>query len=253
MLDQITPVILTYNEEANIRRTLEALRWARTVIVLDSLSEDETCNIAGEFNNVRIFQRAFDTHARQWNYAIHNTDISTEWVLRLDADYYVTGELLDEINELGSSEFDAYIVSFQYAVLGKIIRNSVYPPNTILFKKALAEARDEGHTERWEICGRIGRCKHYVIHDDRKTIGRWLQSQSNYMAKEVETLDNAGLKARIRRVPLLAPICIMIYLLLYKRLIFDGLPGLYYALQRVIAEAILNLYAIQKKCDSPPA
>ena len=61
MLDQITPVILTYNEAANIGRTLERLAWAREVVVVDSLSTDDTVAIAGRFPNTRVVQRPFDT------------------------------------------------------------------------------------------------------------------------------------------------------------------------------------------------
>src|SRR4051812_35578507 len=45
MLDRITPLLLTYNEEANIARTLQRLEWARDVVVVDSLSQDRTARI----------------------------------------------------------------------------------------------------------------------------------------------------------------------------------------------------------------
>ena len=70
MLEDITPVILTFNEEANIGRTLERLNWARDIVVVDSFSTDATVSIASRNNRVRVFQRVFDSHALQWNFAI---------------------------------------------------------------------------------------------------------------------------------------------------------------------------------------
>src|SRR5437764_11178163 len=97
MLEQITPLILTYNESPNIGRTLEQLRWARDIVVVDSLSDDETLEIAKGFPQVRVFQRQFDTHGVQWNFGLNETAISTEWVLALDADFVLSPELVDEI------------------------------------------------------------------------------------------------------------------------------------------------------------
>jgi hypothetical protein len=66
MLNEITPLILTYNEAANIGRTLERLAWAREIVVVDSFSDDETVEIASSFANVRVIQRVFDCHRSQW-------------------------------------------------------------------------------------------------------------------------------------------------------------------------------------------
>lgn len=65
MLDQITPVLLAYNEEQNIARTLSHLTWAKDVVVVDSGSTDGTLERLERFSNVRVFSRRFDTHAAQ--------------------------------------------------------------------------------------------------------------------------------------------------------------------------------------------
>src|SRR5437870_54166 len=75
MLDQITPVLLTYNEELNISRTLSRIGWAKDIVVVDSGSTDGTLEMLAKFSNVRIFKRSFDTHASQWRYAIEQTGI----------------------------------------------------------------------------------------------------------------------------------------------------------------------------------
>ena len=67
-LEQITPLILTYNEAPNIRSTLQRLTWAKSVLVIDSFSTDETLRIISEFSNAVVLQRAFDHPANQDNY-----------------------------------------------------------------------------------------------------------------------------------------------------------------------------------------
>ena len=60
MLDQITPVILTFNEAPNIGRTLSMLKWAKDIVIVDSISTDDTRDIARTYPNVRVFERLFD-------------------------------------------------------------------------------------------------------------------------------------------------------------------------------------------------
>ena len=92
MLDHITPVLLTYNEEQNVSRTLSRLAWAKDIVVVDSNSTDGTLAALRKFSNVRVFNRRFDSHAGQWRYAVEDTQITTDWILRLDADYQVSDQ-----------------------------------------------------------------------------------------------------------------------------------------------------------------
>jgi glycosyltransferase involved in cell wall biosynthesis len=85
MLDQITALILTFNEAPNIERTLSRLKWAREIVVIDSFSTDETCDLVRKLPQARILQREFDSFAQQCNFGLQH--IGTEWVLSLDADY----------------------------------------------------------------------------------------------------------------------------------------------------------------------
>src|SRR4051812_18013587 len=78
----ITPMILTFNEEENIARTICKLTWAREVLVVDSFSTDSTLAIARQFPNVQVRQRAFDSFAEQCNWGL--AQIDSNWVLSLD-------------------------------------------------------------------------------------------------------------------------------------------------------------------------
>lgn len=117
MLDHISPVLLTYNEGQNIERTLSRLRWAKDIVVVDSGSTDGTLAVLASFPNVRMFQRSFDSHANQWRFAVEGTQIATEWILRLDADYQVSDELIAELARLDpNAPVSAYRIPFDYAI-----------------------------------------------------------------------------------------------------------------------------------------
>src|SRR5436309_13356806 len=92
----VTPLILTYNEEPNIKRTLESLLWAERVVVLDSGSTDGTKSIARLFPNVSWYVRPFDYHCAQRKHGIHYTDIATDFVLALDADLSAKATFAEE-------------------------------------------------------------------------------------------------------------------------------------------------------------
>lgn len=250
MLSAITPVLLTYNEAENIGRTLSRLAWAADVVVVDSGSTDETIAIMSGFPNVRRFSRPFDTHADQWRYAVTETAIKTPWILRLDADYQVGDELIAELERLDPDAAVAgYRIAFDYAIFGHPLRASLYPPNTVLLRRGAFTVLDNGHTEAWAVDGPVLPLRGRILHDDRKTSGFWLVAQSRYMQRELDKISRrrAGWKDWIRLRPPLAPVLIFLYSLFGKGLIFNGRAGLFYALQRLVAEGALALMVLETK------
>jgi glycosyltransferase involved in cell wall biosynthesis len=251
----LTALILTYNEQENLRRTLEALMWVPKVIVLDSFSNDQTLEIARSFPNVQVVQRVFDTHANQWNSGLDRID--TEWALTLDADYVLTAELQEEIKKLEpTSDLAVYWGEFDYCIFGRPLRASVYPPRVVLFRTKRARYVDEGHTQQLRVKGKLAKLKGKIWHDDRKPLNRWFQSQNRY--SEIEATYLLGAKNeelnradRIRKKWLvIAPMGMPIYLLLVRGLIFDGWNGWYYAFQRTVAEMMLSLRLLEQKLRS---
>jgi glycosyltransferase involved in cell wall biosynthesis len=250
MLDDITPVLLTYNEAANIARTLSRLTWAKDIVVVDCGSDDDTLTILAKFPQVRIFSRPFDTHCNQWRYAVHETAISTPWILRLDADYQLSNELVQELSALHPrADVSAYRIAFDYAIFSQRLISSLYPSNTILLRMGRFLIWDNGHTEGWTVEGEVETLNARVVHDDWKPTDRWLIAQSRYMSRELERISNKpiGLKDWFRRRPPLMPIAVFLYCLFAKGLIFNGKAGVFYALQRLVAEAILSLMLLEQK------
>jgi len=152
MLDQITPLILTYNEAPNIGRSLADLSWASDIVVLDSFSDDETLEIVSSFPHVRLYQREFDSHANQWNFGLKRTGIESEWVLALDADYVITKDFLTELKTLRASpDIKGYRAKFVYCINGKRLTSGIYPPVTVLYRRGDASYFQDGHTHKLNL------------------------------------------------------------------------------------------------------
>lgn len=254
MLDHITPLILTYNEAPNIGRTLESLSWARDIVVVDSFSDDETLEIAATFPNVRIFQRAFDSHRNQWEFGLRETGIETPWVLALDADYVVTSDAVAELKCLNpDTKLAGYQASFVYCINGHKLHSGIYPPVTVLYRREAASYAQDGHTQRVVIDGPVGALRSRFLHDDRKPLTRWLHSQTRYAELEAQKLltterDTLSFVDRLRLWSVILPPATLFYCLIVRGGIFDGWPGFYYAFQRTLAELILALYLIDSRC-----
>ncbi len=249
MLEQITPLILTFNEAPNINRTLQRLSWANKIVVIDSYSSDETLEILQSYPQVQIFQREFDTHTNQCNYGLRQ--VKSEWVLSLDADYILTDDLIAEIDAIPKAALvDGYLVRFKYCVFGKSLSGTLLPPREVLFRREKAVYVDDGHTQLLRVNGKSGRLSSYIYHDDRKSLSRWLWAQDRYMMIEAKKLletpvSELNFGDRVRRHKILAPFVILIYCLIINRGILDGWAGWYYAFQRTLAEIFFSIRLIE--------
>ncbi|NBQ56473.1 MAG: glycosyltransferase family 2 protein [Verrucomicrobia bacterium] len=237
----LSAVILTKDEEANIGRCLERLRWVPSVLVLDSGSTDGTEKIARSFPNVTWAERAFDTHATQWNYGCGK--IKSEWVLCLDADYILTEELIREISNLRPGpEVCSYTASFTYCIQGRPLRGTLYPAKPVLMKWAACRFEDEGHTQAPRVGGKGEVLAGKILHDDRKSMERWRANQTAYAAREAKYLNGPEPKEgwsvadRLRRIGWVMPILVPFYTLLVKGVVLDGSAGWEYVRQRTYAE-----------------
>jgi glycosyltransferase involved in cell wall biosynthesis len=243
LLDRITPVILTCDEEVNIGRTLAQLSWAREVVVVDSISSDATVEIARRFSNVRLVQRAFDSHAAQWAFGVAHA--GSEWVLTLDADYFLPNAFVGELATLDPPpDLAGYSAAFVYAIDGRPLRAALYTPRAVLLRRGAFEIWQDGHTQRVRVNGRVERLHERIIHDDRKDLRRFVDRQRVYMRKEAEKLRAASFSSlntigRLRKLRVIAPLIVTAYVLIAQKTLFDGPKGWRYAWERFIAEVTL--------------
>jgi glycosyltransferase involved in cell wall biosynthesis len=260
-LDRTEVLILTWNEEANLARTLDALSALSKIVILDSGSTDATLQIAARYPNVRVFSRPFDNHAAQWNYGLTACGISAQWVLALDADYLLPQALVDEIAGLDPSASNSgFWAQFRYCIDGKSLSGSLYPPVMILYRREGATYVQDGHTQRVVIRGTTTTLQQHALHDDRKSLSSWLAAQDRYAKLECALLVSTPWarlrwRDRLRRMVVVTPWLVPLYCLTAGRGLLDGRAGLVYALQRGTAETLLSLRllesAMRAEADEP--
>lgn len=128
----VTTIILTYNEELHIRRCLENVcPFSKKVYVIDSPSTDHTADICREFGNVEVVVHKYPgNQAAQFNWALDNVVIDTEWILRVDADEYLLPELVEELEQkLPNMPRDVTGIELKrrHIFMGKWMKHGIYP------------------------------------------------------------------------------------------------------------------------------
>jgi hypothetical protein len=198
-----------------------------------------------------VVHRPFDEFASQCNFGI--AQVTTTWVLSLDADYELSDELVAALHTLRPAPTTGgYQARFVYRVFGRPLHGTLYPPRTVLYRKDGARYQKEGHGHRVMVAGNVVPLAGVIFHDDRKPLARWLIAQQRYARDEAEHLMGLDRKAlsladKIRLAAGPAPFAVLIYALICKGCVLDGWPGWYYALQRLVAETMLALELLDRR------
>src|SRR5215470_1002438 len=184
----LTLIVPTYNEERNLPACLESVRgWVTDVFIVDSGSNDGTLAIAGE-EGARVATHRFETHAKQWKWALQSLPIATGWILALDADQRVTPELKQEISELILADDPgvkgAYVRRRQ-VFRGKWIKHGGYYPKYLLklFRTGAAWTDESDLVDHhFRVSGRVVKLKHDIIEDNcnERDISVWIDKHNRY-------------------------------------------------------------------------
>ena len=131
MKNDLSVLILTYNEEKHIQRCIENVKDIATeIFIIDSFSQDKTVEIAKKNGAIVLQNKWPDNHSIQFNWALENCNITTKWVMRLDADEVVSPGLSEEINVelLKDNNIKGYILKRGHIFLGKkMLHGGNYP------------------------------------------------------------------------------------------------------------------------------
>ena len=195
MLD-ISVIILTFNEEIHIKRCLDRISpYVRSVFIIDSFSTDNTLAIAKEYENVTILQNRWTNYATQFNWALENAPIDTKWVLRLDADEYLTPELVEELNEKLPNiepEISGIVFPLRRVFLGRTIRRGMNQIKLLrLFQNGKAKSEVRQMDEHIQIIeGRTTEFNNEFADDNLNNLSWWTQKHVGYAIREaVDLLD----------------------------------------------------------------
>jgi len=203
----VSVIILTYNEELNLEKCLKSVAGlASEVFIVDSYSKDKTLEIAKKYS-CKIVKHPFENQAKQFNWALDNLKIKTEWILRLDADEYLTDELKKEIIETLSKEeisinqlnphksastiINGFYIKRRVHFMGRWMKYGGYYPAWFLrlfrYGKARYEEREvDEHAVL--LSGQASRLKNDFIDENRQKLEWWIGKQNNHSSREVLAL-----------------------------------------------------------------
>ena len=188
-----TVVVLTFNEEQNLAACLDSVRsWADNVFVVDSGSTDATVAIASA-RGATVVTHAFETHARQWQWALATLPIRTDWILALDADQQVSPELAAAIatHVAAPGEARGAFVCRRQVFRGKWIRFGGYYPKYLLklFRRD-AVTIDEGDLvdHHFTVADRTVKLDGDLIEDNRNEarIADWTAKHNRYAVLQAQ-------------------------------------------------------------------
>lgn len=184
----LSVLILTKDEEANIRACLESLGWCDDIVVLDSESADRTVDIAESYG-ARVYTHPFLGFGRQRNWALTHIPFKHDWVLMLDADERVTEELVKEIARRLSaapSDLVGMYVRRRFLYWGRWLKRSNEYPVWILrlVHKDRVRFENDGHGEKPRFIGRVLRVDAPLIDCDLKPIEAWFERHNRYSSAE---------------------------------------------------------------------
>jgi glycosyltransferase involved in cell wall biosynthesis len=232
----ISICIICFNEEVNIRRCLESSKWADEIIVVDSMSQDRTLEIARDYTD-KIYQTEWPGYLEQKNFALSKA--SGEWVLSLDADEQIPEELRVEIGGVLEKKHpkEGYTVPRLSFYQGRWIKHSgFYPDRQLrLFKRHEGSWVGKRVHERVQVNGEVGHLTNNLLHYPyRGTISGQVQTIDAFSTLLAQNLHEQGKRYSSLQLLLRPPLKFMeVYLL---RLGFlDGIAGFIIALSSAYA------------------
>ncbi len=188
----LTAIILTKNESKNIVACLESIKgFAKRAVVVDSGSTDNTVELAKKYG-ADVYYHPFEYYAKQFNWALDNTDIKTNWVLRLDADERFTAELCKECEELMEKHADDDVNGITMEAwlyfLGKRLEHGLSKKRKLMiFKRGIGRIEDRKRDAHTIISsGRTVSTKNRFIHYDFKDITSFISKYNFYSTKELQ-------------------------------------------------------------------
>lgn len=196
---KISVIINTINEEKNIDRVINSVKWADEIIVCDMYSEDKTVKIAKSLGAKAFFHKRLEYVEPARNYAI--SQASNNWILVLDPDEEVSEDLKERLIKIAErmEQIDYVRIPRKNLIFGSWMQASMWWPdyNIRFFKKdkvswsdnihrppeALGQGLDLPEEEKWAI-----------IHHHYQSISQFLERMIRYTKVQAEQLDKEGYK-----------------------------------------------------------
>jgi len=273
----ISVVVLTFNSERTIAQTLASARHVSDDLhVVDSYSTDRTLEIAASYG-AQIVQRPFLHYGDQRNWAIDNLPVRHGWQLHLDADEFLSPQLIDEIERLqqsGFGETDGFYLPRLTRFLGREIRYGGHYPtwHLRLFRNGAGRCEARRYDQHFLLNGRARRIAAPMIDDIRMSLREWTERHNRWSEAEADEILNPtregvispslsgspmqrkrALRALFVRTPLFARSFGFFFYRYFLRLGFlDGVPGLIYnVLQTFWYRFLIDAKLYERRVEQP--
>ena len=194
----VSVVMVTKNEEKNIREALQSIGSVSEIIVVDDFSSDKTVEICRQFTE-KVFQIEWKGYAAQKQKALDLAE--GPWVFLLDADERFTEPLTEEIRRIVTqgSEYAGFFVPRKNYFLGRWIRHGGWWPDCTLrlFRKETAYVEARKVHEKVIVRGKTGFLENPLEHFTYRTISDYLKKMEVYSTLSAEELREKGKKSGI--------------------------------------------------------
>jgi glycosyltransferase involved in cell wall biosynthesis len=192
----VTVIILTFNEQMHLERCIQScLPFAQEILVIDSFSTDQTLAIA-ERLGAKVYQNPFVNQAIQFQWALDNCPTTGDWLMRMDADEYVTPELATEIlTRLAAVPNDTtgIFLKRQVHFMGRWIRHGGYYPTKLLriWRTGIGSIEQRWMDEHIRLSeGKSLEFQYDIIDDNLQNLTWWTQKHNSYATREAVDLLN---------------------------------------------------------------
>jgi glycosyltransferase involved in cell wall biosynthesis len=179
----IAVVMITLNESHNIKEVYENIKdWADEIFIVDSYSKDNTVDIALDCN-INIVQRKFRGFGDQWNFALRELPIKSDWVMKLDPDERISSDLKQSIDKsITNNNYDGFSFDRRLWFMGKPM--PVFQNVTRVWKNGICNFTDVLVNEHPIINGEVTHIDGYLEHYDSPDLDHWLEKQNRYTTSE---------------------------------------------------------------------
>lgn len=238
MLLLISAVVLVKNEEKSIDKCIKSLDFCDEILIIDDYSKDKTVESIVKLNNqkVKIIPYSLDNDfSKARNFGL--SQAKGEWVLFIDADEIVSDALAFEISnaihqltDQSLSENSGYYIKRKDLMWGKMLNYGEAGDMDLLrlAKKSAGEWQGKVH-EKWEIAGKAGRLKNYVIHYPHQTVGEFINEINYYTDIRAQELYLKKVKTNWWSI-IVYPCAKFVNNYIFKKGFLDGERGLIVAL-----------------------
>jgi glycosyltransferase involved in cell wall biosynthesis len=223
----LSVIVITKNEEKNIRACLSSITWADEIVVVDAGSTDRTLAIAKEFTQ-KLYSRPWDGYGAAKNYGL--SQCTGEWILWVDADERVTPELQKEIQETIISvdqSIAAWSMPRRANFLGKWIDHCGWYPGRItrLFRRSAGRFTEDKVHERLEVHGITHPLESDLLHYTDPDLKHYFEKFNKYTSLAAEELTANNKKFNLIKL-LVNPVWVFIRMYFLRLGFLDGIPGL---------------------------